>query len=291
VTAKTKLSLQSLIFKAMAHKYKHFLLVLKIIASVVILLITALLVFAMTLYIYLPNVAPLATSNPPTTAFIESYYVGTKRNVNTSKVKWKWVSLSEISPFLIQSIIYTEDKTYWTHNGFDWNQIKRAFKVTWYQHRIITGGSTITQQVAKNLYLSPDRTLLRKCRELLIALELERHLSKERILEIYLNIAEWGEGIFGIEAASRHWFHCSAKELNPRQAVSLAFVLPIPHRRDPTKLTPQLNMYVNMVLMKLAQEEVISDEMLIESMILPENDLSEEKTTSIKDLVDDGDDP
>jgi monofunctional biosynthetic peptidoglycan transglycosylase len=245
---------------------------LKIIASSVALFIAALFIFGMTLYTFTPNVAHLATTNPSTTAFIESYHVGTKRYEYPSKVKWKWVPLSEISPILIESVINTEDRTFWTHNGFDWNQFQKAFTRIWFLHNIITGGSTITQQLAKNLYLSPDRTLLRKCRELFIAFELERHLSKERILEIYLNIAEWGEGIFVIEADSQYWIQCSAKELNPRQAASLAFVLPSPHKRNPKQLPPRITMYVNSLLMRLAQEEVISDEMLLESLILPETD-------------------
>lgn len=140
----------------------------------------------------------------------------------------------------------------------------------WHSHRIVTGASTITQQVAKNLFLSSERSVVRKCKQILIAQQLEKHLSKERILEIYLNIAEWGEGIFGVEAASQSWFQCHASELTPKQSISLAFALPNPRKRDPTRLSPTLKMYVNMLLLKFAQQGFISDDEAIEALNLPD---------------------
>jgi monofunctional glycosyltransferase len=250
--------------------------IVKTAATLLVLLILAILTFIAAFYLFSPNVSSLASSNPTTTAFIELYNQKANKDGLIPSLQWKWVSLEEISPVLISSILHTEDTTFWDHHGFEWSQIKRAFQIIWQQHHIITGGSTITQQVAKNLYLYPDRTLFRKCREFLITHQLEQNLSKERILEIYLNIVEWGDGIFGIEAASQYWFHCSAKELNPHQAVSLAFVLPNPHKRNPTKLSKRLTVYANILLMKLSQEGIISDEEAFDSMMLPDELLTEE---------------
>lgn len=261
----------------MFHINQSLKLIVKILAVLLALLAAALFLLIAILYLFLPNITSLANSNPTTTAFIKLYQEKkAKQNKEEYQLDWQWVPLSKISPIIIHSVIYTEDTTFWSHGGIEWSQIKNAFKKIWHHHRIITGGSTITQQVAKNLYLSPDRSFLRKLRELLIAFELEKHLSKERILEIYLNIAEWGNGIFGIEAASFHWYQCSANELTTKQAISLIFILPNPDQRNPTKLSPRLVSYANLLIVKLAAEGVISEEEVCESLILP-NHLIEEK--------------
>lgn len=232
----------------------------------------------MILYITLPEVSSLAAFNPSTTAFIELRRAQATKNGTDFNLQWEWVPLSKISPYLINSLIYSEDNTFWTHGGIEWSSIIHALKIFWHQHRFVTGGSTITQQVAKNLYLSPDRNILRKGRQYLLAIELERHLSKERILEIYLNIIEWGDNIFGIEAASRHWFNCSASELTPNEAVNLALVVPNPRHRDPTNPPATFNRGINQLLLMLAEDGFISDEQVIHELNieLPEGPLDED---------------
>lgn len=252
--------------------------ILKVIAFALALLISALCIAALVLYFTLPKVSSLALSNPTTTAFIELRRAEALQNGIDFQVGWKWVPLSKISPYIVNSLIYSEDNAFWTHGGIDWNSIIHALNIFWHQHRFITGGSTITQQVAKNLYLSPERSLLRKARQFLLAIELERHLNKERILEIYLNIIEWGDNIFGIEAASQYWFNCSASELTPNQAVNLALIVPSPHRRDPTNPPSTFNRAINQLLLMLAQDGIISDERAIEELNIeiPPGPLNEE---------------
>lgn len=235
------------------------------------------------LYLNIPDVASLATSNPPTTSFIELRRTQANQNKIPFDLRWEWVPLSKISPSLVQSVINAEDITFWKHHGIEWNQIRNALNIFWHQQRFVTGGSTITQQLAKNLYLSPDRTLLRKCQEFLIAIELERHLSKERILEIYLNVAEWGDQIFGIEAASQYWFGCSANDLKPYQAINLALIVPSPLQRNPTNPPTTFRRGIDQLLLMLAEAGIISDELAIEELNIPmpSEPLNEEKIYKI----------
>lgn len=145
---------------------------------------------------------------------------------------YKWVPLSKISPYLQQAVVLAEDDTFYSHAGFDAKAMKKAARLNWKKGRFLRGGSTITMQLARNLYLSPEKSLWRKFRELLIALKLERELSKKRILELYLNVAEWGDGIYGAEAAAKHYFGKSAANLSKREAAFLAAILPRPRFFD-----------------------------------------------------------
>jgi monofunctional biosynthetic peptidoglycan transglycosylase len=230
------------------------------------LLIISVLIAGSILYASLPDVSFLKTSNPTTTAFIELRRVQSQQNGIDFELKWEWLPLSKVSPYIIHSLIYTEDNTFWTHGGIEWNSIMHALNIFWHQHRFVTGGSTISQQVAKNLFLSPDRNLLRKGRELLLAIELERHLDKDRILEIYLNIIEWGDNVFGIEAAAKYWFNCSSSKLSPNQAVNLALTIPNPRHRDPRNPPPAFTRGIHQLLLMLAQDGIISDEMAVDEM-------------------------
>lgn len=258
--------------------FKRFTSILRSLGCALGLLLAALCMAGLILYFTLPEVSFLATSNPTGTAFIELRRTETLQKGNPFQMQWEWVPLSKISPYIVNSLIYSEDNTFWTHGGVDWHSILHALNIFWHQHRFVTGGSTITQQVAKNLYLSPERNLLRKGRQLLLAIELERHLTKERILEIYLNIIEWGDNIFGIEAASQYWFHCSASELTPNQAVNLALIVPNPRQRDPTNPPPTFNRGINQLLLMLAQDGLISDERVIDelNMEIPSGILNED---------------
>ena len=137
-------------------------------------------------------------------------------------------------------MIYAEDYNFYRHDGIDWAALEDAIEINLDKGSLAIGGSTITQQLAKNLFLSPSRSLLRKAREMLIAFELEDHLSKQRILELYLNVVEWGDGVFGAEAASRYWFKHTAQTLSPAEAVRLAIALPNPFTRAPNIHKPEL---------------------------------------------------
>jgi monofunctional biosynthetic peptidoglycan transglycosylase len=186
------------------------------------------------------SVAVLATDNPSTTALMEARLEEARTQGRPYQREWIWVPLSSMSPHLKKAVISSEDVSFYSHEGFDWEGIRDAIVRNVGAGRLHRGGSTITQQLAKNLYLSSDKTLLRKAREALITLALERHLGKPRILELYLNIAEWGQGIYGAEAAARHHFGKSALELSPEEAALLAAILPAPRSYDPIHVTRYL---------------------------------------------------
>jgi monofunctional biosynthetic peptidoglycan transglycosylase len=191
-------------------------------------------------YLTFPDVVTLAKTNPGSTAFIESRKTEPKPRGRAVKPIWVWVPLSRISPNLQRAVIVSEDATFYRHRGFDWHGIRDAATRNWDRGGLHRGGSTITQQLAKNLYLSPEKNLMRKMHEALITRALEDRLSKKRILELYLNVVEWGRGIYGAEAAARHHFGKAARDLSPSEAALLAAILPSPRRHDPLRVTPYL---------------------------------------------------
>jgi monofunctional biosynthetic peptidoglycan transglycosylase len=174
-------------------------------------------------YLTLPDVRPLARTNPTTTAFMElrrdeARYEGR----TTFTIRHTWVPYARISPHLKRAVVVTEDAAFFDHDGIDLDEIKASIERNWEEGRFTRGASTITQQLAKNLYLSPSRNPVRKLRELLITRRLEASLTKRRILEIYLNVIEWGDGIFGCEAAARRYFGKSAADLSREEAALMA---------------------------------------------------------------------
>lgn len=144
------------------------------------------------------------------------------------------VPLKRISPYLIKAVLIAEDDKFWKHEGFDYEAIQKAIEKDIKAKRFKVGGSTISQQLAKNLYLNPSRNPIRKAAEAVITWRIERVLTKKRILEIYLNVVEWGDGIFGAEAAARHYFGKPSFDLAPEEAARLAAVLPNPRRYNPS---------------------------------------------------------
>jgi monofunctional biosynthetic peptidoglycan transglycosylase len=181
----------------------------------------------------MPDLYRLKDRNPSKTAFMEyreKQWLEKGRRVQVHQV---WVPLSRISPYLVKAVLIAEDDKFWSHEGFDYESIKQAIEKDLQSGRLKFGGSTISQQLARNLYLSPAKSFWRKFREVLITWRMEQVLPKKRILELYLNIVEWGDGVFGAEAASRHYFEKPASELYPREAARLAVVLPSPRRLDP----------------------------------------------------------
>jgi monofunctional biosynthetic peptidoglycan transglycosylase len=173
-----------------------------------------------------PDVAALARSNPSTTAFIDSARSG------GIDVQWTWVPSNAISLDLKKAVLVAEDLSFFNHNGFDTHEIRIAAREA-IQGKRVRGASTINQQLAKNLWLSPSRSPARKLRELILTRQLEKHLSKVRILEIYLNVVEFGPGIYGAEAASHHFFGVPAADLDAEQAARLAASLPRPSKWHP----------------------------------------------------------
>jgi monofunctional glycosyltransferase len=199
-------------------------------------LIVVLLVLAGSYLYHYPDVKPLLRENPKTTALIELR----KYQANSSKMQYPtemtWVPIDSISPHLIHAVLLAEDDRFYQHHGFDLEEIRAAVKINWTKKRYAYGGSTITQQLARTLYLSPRKDLIRKFREAIITYRLEKALSKKRILELYLNVAEWGRGLYGAEAASQSYFQKPASDLTPDEAVALASILPSPRRWSPLSM-------------------------------------------------------
>lgn len=178
------------------------------------------------------SVAWLASNNPATTAFMTAEKDRLAQQKPVKPIRQAWVPYGAISPNLKRAVLSAEDSGFTEHDGVEWDAIEKAALENLKKGKIKRGGSTITMQLAKNLFLSADRSLIRKGQELIITFMIEAALDKRRILEIYLNVAEWGEGVFGIEAAARHYYGVSARELSVEQSAWLASILPAPKRFD-----------------------------------------------------------
>ena len=166
--------------------------------------------------------------NPHNTSFMQARLERLREKDPKANLKQQWASYARISNELKRAVIVAEDAKFSEHDGFDWEGIQKAMEKNQRRGKVVAGGSTISQQLAKNLFLSGEKSLLRKAQEAVITWMLEMLMDKERILEIYLNVAEWGNGLFGAEAAARHYYNVSAASLNPEQAAHLAAMLPRP---------------------------------------------------------------
>jgi monofunctional biosynthetic peptidoglycan transglycosylase len=184
-------------------------------------------------FLALPDIGKLSTKNPVRTAFMEYREKEWAKQNRSLRIQQIWVPLARVSPYLLKAVLIAEDDKFWKHEGFDFESIQKAIEKDLQVGRFKFGGSTISQQLARNLYLSPDKSVLRKMAEAILTWKMERALSKKRILEIYLNVVEWGEGIFGAEAASRHYFRKPARDLTSQEAARLAAVLPNPRKYNP----------------------------------------------------------
>ncbi|MBI5641651.1 MAG: monofunctional biosynthetic peptidoglycan transglycosylase [Nitrospirae bacterium] len=181
-----------------------------------------------------PDVSKLKKENPKKTAFMEYREREWQREGKKYRINQRWMPLGAISPYLIKAVLIGEDDKFWQHEGFDYEAMQKAIEKDIKAKKFKLGGSTISQQLAKNLFLSPSKNPVRKIREAIITWRMERAISKKRILELYLNVAEWGDmGIFGIEAASRHYYGKSAASLGPEEAARLAAILPNPRKFNP----------------------------------------------------------
>jgi monofunctional biosynthetic peptidoglycan transglycosylase len=175
-----------------------------------------------------PDVAALAATDPPTTAFIERYRAERRREGVSDSVAWSWLSYDRISAHFKRAVLVAEDIDFFSHRGFAVGEIHHALREALAAREAPRGASTISQQLAKNMWLSPSRDPLRKAKEAILTWQLERRLPKRRILELYLNVAELGPGIYGAEAAAQRYFGKSAAALGPREAAELASSLPRP---------------------------------------------------------------
>jgi len=170
-----------------------------------------------------------------------------------------WVPLDRISPHLLGAVLVAEDARFFSHEGFDWTEIRLSARRNLRERRVVRGGSTITQQLAKNLWLSTAQTPWRKFEEMILAMRLEQSLSKRRILELYLNTIEWGDGIYGAEAASRHWFGVSAASLAADQAIRLAAVIINPRRYSPIAPDERILNRIKTIASRLRRRGAISE--------------------------------
>jgi monofunctional glycosyltransferase len=179
--------------------------------------------------------------NPSSTAFMNARLEVMQEKNPDAELKYKWVEYSKISNHLKRAVVASEDSKFKHHEGFDWEGIEKAYEKNLKKGKLVAGGSTISQQLAKNLFLSSSRTPWRKGEEVIITFMLEKMMNKRRILEIYLNVIEWGNGVFGAEAAARHYYKTSAAGLGKTQSAKLAAMIPQPRFYDDHRSTRYLS--------------------------------------------------
>jgi monofunctional glycosyltransferase len=209
------------------------------------LFLTAVVAVVAYFYATLPDVRELRTKNPKTTALMELRNREYEQKGIRSSGRYIWVSYDGISEHLKKAVVISEDASFFSHPGVDIKEMQEALKRDWETVSFARGGSTITMQLARNLYLSPSKNPLRKAKEIVIAWQLEHALSKRRILEIYLNVVEWGRNIYGAEAAARHYFAKSAAELDIVEAATLAALLPSPRNVREKNVTVKRNLILS----------------------------------------------
>jgi len=236
-----------------------------VIRRILLVAVLAMLLLAAYEWITFPDVASLATTAPSTTAFMEQRKAELRAAGKSDVIAYQWVPYARISPYLRRGVLVAEDDAFYEHDGVDVKTLEEAVKKDWEHGKATHGGSTITQQLAKNLYLSPSRNPLRKVKEYFIARSLENHPSKKRILELYLNVVEMGERVYGAEAAAHAYFHVPASSLSPSQAALLAGCLPNPRILNPAAPNKRLRFRQRMVLSRmrrwgyLYEKEVLSE--------------------------------
>jgi len=209
------------------------------------------------IYLSLPGVADLLTQNPRTTALMVQRFREAKNSQTNLVIRQQWVSFDEIPKLLKHTIRVTEDAAFYQHRGVDLAELKAAIKKNWQKGKYVRGASTITQQLAKNLYLSTDKSVLRKIKEYLIARRLENRLGKKRIFELYLNLIEFGPGIFGVQAAAQNFFNKDVSRINLEEMVRLTAVIPKPLKETPTGNSSWINWKAGWILDTLRRYKYI----------------------------------
>jgi monofunctional biosynthetic peptidoglycan transglycosylase len=193
--------------------------------------------------------------NPTSTSFMDQRLEGLRAKDPAATLKHEWVNYPRIAQSLKLAVIAAEDTSFVDHEGFDWKGIEKALEKNQKKGKVVAGGSTITQQLAKNLFLSGERSYVRKGQEALITWMIESQMDKDRILEIYLNVVEWGNGVFGAEAAARHYYGVPAAQLSREQAARLAAMLPRPQFYDRNRNSAYLAKRVPVILQRMNQVE------------------------------------
>lgn len=221
------------------------------IRKTLLVLLSLLILFIAYQLITFPRIGRLKTENPESTAFMEQRQKELREAGRSDELRQTWVSYENISPHLRSAVIVSEDSRFYEHEGVDTAELEKVLREAWEKKELGRGGSTITQQLAKNLYLSPSRSPLRKLKEIVIAHRMERVLGKKRILELYLNVVEFGETVYGAEAAARHYFGTSAASLSPAQAALLAGSLPNPRKMNPGNPGPYLSSRRDIILSRM----------------------------------------
>ncbi|PKN76548.1 MAG: monofunctional biosynthetic peptidoglycan transglycosylase [Deltaproteobacteria bacterium HGW-Deltaproteobacteria-10] len=248
--------------------------IMKRILLIALILVAGYIIVDIGRYFVYPDITSLKKSRPAKTAFMEHREEQWLKKGIKKKIKNSWVPLSRISPYLLKAVIIAEDDKFWSHEGFDFEAMQKALEKDIKKKKFQAGGSTISQQLAKNLYLSPSKNPVRKIKEAILTWRLEQNLTKRRIIELYLNVAELGDGIFGIEAAALNHYGKHAAELSPREAATLASILP-----NPRRYTPDGNSrYVE------NQSERIYQIMVRRGIVIPEFDEVINETQSENDI-------
>jgi monofunctional biosynthetic peptidoglycan transglycosylase len=194
--------------------------------------------------------------NPASTAFMQQHLQRLHEKNPKAELTHRWVPYEHISVHLKRAIVAAEDAKFLDHEGFDWEAIQQAHARNMKRGRVVAGGSTISQQLAKNLFLSGDRSALRKTQEAIVTVMLETMMDKRRILEIYLNVIEWGNGVFGAEAAARHYYGVSAARLSAPQAARLASMVPNPRFYDRHRRSPWLDTKTRIILARMGAAHI-----------------------------------
>ena len=205
-------------------------------------------------------VSGLATRTPRTTSFMRERDAEARRAGHGLRIDQRSIPYERISPLLRRAVLVAEDDAFFTHGGLDWHEIQASARRNLEAGRVVRGGSTITQQLARNLYLGDERTLSRKLKEVFLALRIERSLTKRRIFELYLNLIEWGDGIYGAEAAAQRYFGVSAADLGPREAVLLAAVIINPRRYSPLDPGRRIERRVRLIASRLRRRGDLGEE-------------------------------
>ena len=214
------------------------------------------LVFAGVQAWFYANVLWWNSHNPSSTSFMHARLDQLREKDRAARLKHQWLAYPAISAHLKRAVVAAEDAKFVGHEGFDWEAIQKAIEKNERKGRVVAGASTISQQLAKNLFLSGQRSWVRKAQEAVITWMLESVMSKRRILELYLNVAEWGEGVFGAEAAARHHFGIPAQALSAHQAAWLAAILPSPLRYPRGQSTAYLNERVAIIQGRMQQARI-----------------------------------
>jgi monofunctional glycosyltransferase len=194
--------------------------------------------------------------NPASTAFMDARLAEMRAANPAARLQQSWVPYNQISESLKRAIVVAEDSKFVDHEGFDWDAIEKAREKNRKKGKVVAGGSTISQQLAKNLFLSASRTPWRKGEEALITVMIEQVMDKHRILEIYLNVIEWGDGVFGAEAAAHHYYGTSAAKLGPDASARLAAIVPNPRFYDRNRNTPFINRKTQTILARMPAAEL-----------------------------------